>query len=71
MGHKYMLKNSEETKTGTVAFKENLLWEVTKFLQESLPDKRPITISIDKDDYNEQFQKALEQNKRVEYGKKL
>ena len=59
MGHKYIFKNSERTATGVVAFKENLLWEVIKFLQESLPNKRPISINIDKDDYNEQFGKKV------------
>lgn len=59
MGHKYKFKNSEEEEKGTVAFKENLLWELIRFVMKSLPNKRPISIEIDKDDYNEKFIEGL------------
>ena len=48
MGYKYKLKNPKKTIEDTVEFKEILLWKIIQFLQESLPDSRPISIQIEK-----------------------
>ena len=43
------MKNSERTVRKSKEFKEILLWDITAFIQDSLPNKRPISITIEQD----------------------
>jgi hypothetical protein len=49
MGYIYTLENNEGREVRHKEFKEIVLWDVTKFIQDSLPRKRPVKITIEED----------------------
>lgn len=47
MGYKVDMQNKERFIKENIEFKEIVFWKVAKFMQESLPDKRPVKINIE------------------------